>query len=400
MITAKEIQETCNRWWREVLLSVSNSTPYFPKEINRIGKVSSNDILKNLSDYKQSIQLLIDNSKGDKKNSYRLILEERNFDKIGKQQVPAKIIIESLEDYLWITGKEKEFDLFKGNHSLIIRELPLLHDWIEANPTKLIEHNTWIDTLKVCKYFLATPEPAVHIRQLPIDIHTKYISENKTVVQSLLDFLIPEHIKVGETKFELRFNLKYSEPLIRMRFLDTSLSPIAAATDISLTLSEFNNFQSNCDNIFVAENLMNFLTLPCLAKTIAIWSGGGFSIGYLKNIDWIRNKQFFYWGDIDAQGFQILNQFRTYFPNTVAAMMDKETLSSFKSSAGQPATNQNLQRLSERELALYNHVKQNNIRLEQEKITQTFADEKIKKLFLNLPGSGGMKNPRMAYSHR
>lgn len=391
MITPKEIQGTCNRWWLEVLLSVSNSIPYFPKEINRIGKVSSNDILKNLSDYKLSIQLLTGNSKENKKNSYRLVLEERNFDKIGKQQVPAKIIIESLEDYLRLTEKENEFEIFQRNHSLIIKELPLLHGWIKANPAKLIEHDTWLDTLKVCKYFLATPKPELYIRQLPIDIHTKYISENKSVVQSLLEFLIPEHIKACETKFELRFNLKCSEPLIRIRFLDRSLSPIETATDISLTLSEFNNFYSNCANIFIAENLMNFLTLPCLANTIAIWSGGGFSVGYLKDIYWIKNRHFFYWGDIDAQGFQILNQFRTYFPNTVAAMMDKETLSSFKGSAGQLATNQNLQRLSESELALYNHVQQNNIRLEQEKITQTFAEEKIKKLFMDLSGSGGLK---------
>ena len=107
--------------------------------------------------------------------------------------------------------------------------------------------------------------------------------------------------------------MKYGEPLIRIRFLDTQLSPIETATDISLTLSEFNNFHSHCDNIFVAENLMNFLALPYLTKTIAIWSGGGFNVSYLKDIDWLKGKQFYYWGDIDAQGFQILNQFRIYF---------------------------------------------------------------------------------------
>ena len=125
---------------------------------------------------------------------------------------------------------------------------------------------------------------------------------------------------------------------------------------------------------------MNFLALPYLTKTIAIWSGGGFSVSYLKDIDWLKGKQFYYWGDIDAQGFQILNQFRTYFSNTIAVMMDDETFASFKNGEGRP-TNQNLQRLSESELKLYNHLRLNNIRLEQEKITQTFAEERIKKLF-------------------
>lgn len=385
MISPKEIQDQCLNWWKEVLLSFVDGTIVFPKEINRIGKVNSKDILNKLSEYKQSIELLKGNSKPNKKLGYVLITEERQFDKIGKQTVPVKICIDSVEDYLAVVKKEKEYQTFCKNYSLIIEQLPILKDWVKANPLKLIEHETWIDTLKVCKYFLSSPKPQLYVRQLPIDIHTKYIQDNKAVIQSLLEFLIPEQINSDETKFELRFNLKYSEPLIRVRFLDTALTPIANATDISLTVSEFKNFQVNCDNIFVAENLMNFLTLPYLNKTIAIWSGGGFGVRHLKDIDWIKDKQFFYWGDLDAQGFQILNQFRTYFPNTIAVMMDEETLASFPSATGQQATNQNLQQLSETELKLYHHLRQNNIRLEQEKITQSFAEERIKKLFTTHP---------------
>lgn len=381
MISPKEIQEQCLKWWKEVLISSIDSIPYFPKDINRIGKVSSKDILAKLTEHKQSIELLKSNSKAVKKLGYTLITEDRQFDKIGKQPVPEKISIDSIEDYLRVTGKEKEYQTFLKNYSLIQNELPLLIEWTKVNPTKLIEHDTWFETLKVCKFFLANPKPDLYIRQLPIDIHTKYVWDNKVIVQSLLEFLIPEHINKDETKFELRFNLKYSEHLIRIRFLDTTLPPFDNVTDISLTVSEFTDFHSHCENIFVAENLMNFLTLPCLKKTIAIWSGGGFNVSHLQNIDWLKSKQFYYWGDIDAQGFQILNQFRTYFPNTISVMMDEETLSSFTSASGQPATNQNLQQLTESELKLYNHLRQNNIRLEQEKITQTFAEERIKKLF-------------------
>ncbi|MDI9364704.1 MAG: DUF2220 family protein [Flavobacterium sp.] len=387
MITPKEIQEQCLKWWKDVLLSSIDSVGYFPKDISRIGKVSSKDILNKLSNYKQSIELLTNNSKAVKKIGYSLVIEERQFDKIGKQPVPQKISIDSIEDYLRIVGKEKAYQIFLRNYLLIQNELPLLIEWIKVNPTRLIEHDTWLDTLKVCNYFLTTPKPNLYIRQLPIDIHTKYIGDNKVIVQSLLEFLIPEHINKDEQKFELRFNLKYAEHLIRIRFLDKTLSPLDNATDISLTVSEFSNFYSNCHNIFVAENLMNFLTLPFLTKTIAVWSGGGFNVSHLKDIAWLKSKQFYYWGDIDAHGFQILNQFRTYFSNTIAVMMDEATLSSFTSSSGQPATNQNLQQLSECELKLYNHLRQHNIRLEQEKITQAFAEERINKLIQQQPGN-------------
>jgi hypothetical protein len=383
MITPREIQKQCLKWWKEVLLSSIDSIPYFPKDVNRIGKINSKDILNKLSEYKQSIELLKNSSKVVKKSGYTLITEERQFDKIGRQPVPEKISIDSIDDYLKVVGKEKDYQTFLRNNSLIKNEIPLLIEWIKANPTKLIEHDTWLDTLKVCRYFLATPKPDLYVRQLPIDIPTKFIWDNKVIIQSLLEFLIPECINKDETKFELRFNLKYSEHLIRIRFLDTALSPLENATDISLTVSEFNSFRSNCENIFVAENLMNFLTLPYLTKTIAIWSGGGFNVSYLKDIGWLNSKQFYYWGDIDAHGFQILNQFRTYFPSTVAVMMDEVTLLSFKSADGQPANNQNLPRLTTDELKLYNHLRQNNVRLEQEKITQAFAEEKIRGLIQN-----------------
>jgi hypothetical protein len=381
MITPKEIQEQCLKWWKDVLLSSINATTFFPKEISRIGKVGSKDILDKLPEYKRSIELLISNSKEKKKLGYSLVLVDRQFDKIGKQPVPEKIFINSIEDYLRVTGKEKEYQTFLKSHSLVQNELPLLSEWIKANPTKLIEHDTWHDTLKICKYFLATPKPALYTRQLPLEIHTKYIEDNKALVQSLLEFLIPEHINKDEAKFERRFNLKHPEPLIRIRFLDRTLSPLDYVTDISLTVTEFHNFHSDCDSIFVTENLMNFLTLPNLHKTIAIWSGGGFHVSHLKAIDWLKSRQFYYWGDIDAHGFQILNQFRTYFPNTTAVMMDELTFLSFTSTRGQPATIQNLKLLSEPELNLYNHVRENNVRLEQERITQSYADERIKKLF-------------------
>jgi hypothetical protein len=381
MITPKEVQEQCLKWWKNVLLSIIEGTSYFPKDINRIGKISSKDILNKLSDYKRSIELLKSNSKANKKVGYSLLTTERQFDKIGPQSVPEKITIDSIEDYLRITGKEKEYQIFLKNLSLIQTELSLLVEWIKENPLKLIDHETWRDTLKVCKYFLQNPKPNLYIRQLPIDVHTKYINENKSIIASLLNYLIPGDINNEEKDFEKRFNLLSKEQLIRIRFLDGSKSPLQSITDISFTEKELKHYNFRIDNVFITENLMNFLTLPFLENTIAVWSGGGFNISYLRNIEWLRDKQFYYWGDIDAQGFQILNQCRTYFPNTVAVMMDRETLAKFHATEGVPAKNQFLSHLTENELDLYNYLRQNNIRLEQEKITQKFAEERIKEIF-------------------
>lgn len=377
MISPDDIKDQCLKWWKDVLLDCISGRTSFPKEISRIGKISSKDILNKLSTHKEEINLLYSKSKSAKKHGYSLITEERVFNRIGTQIVPIKITVNSIEDYLDITRKEKEFSIFWRNYDLVVVQLPILKDWIVANPLKLIEHDTWLETIKVCDYFLQTPKPNLYIRQLPIAVHTKYIEENKPILKSLLSFLIPSSIDpIGET-FEQMFHLKEKEKRIRIRFLDRKLSPLDNFTDLSFLLYELHQLNIDCKYVFVAENEMNFLTVPEIPNTIAIWSGGGFQVSYLKKITWLKTKTFFYWGDIDAHGFQILNQFRTYFADTKSVMMDEETFYQFKSGSGQQAPNQELNKLSEAEMKLYSYVRQNNLRLEQEKIDQRYAEERI-----------------------
>jgi hypothetical protein len=81
----------------------------------------------------------------------------------------------------------------------------------------------------------------------------------------------------------------------------------------------------------VVENkttLYTTLTLPKMNDTIAIF-GSGFSVFNLKNVRWFDNLKLLYWGDIDVQGFEILSQFRTYFPQTKSVLMDKQTFDKF-----------------------------------------------------------------------
>src|SRR4051812_23127509 len=198
MITPKEIKDQCLRWWKEVLASIIDNKSVFPKEITRIGKIGAKDILLKLSEYKHSIEILKSNSKECKAYGYTIGYVERQFERIGSQIVPDKIVIETLRDYLKLISKERGFEIFIKNLSLIQSELPRLSGWIRNNPLKLIEHNSWADTLKVCQYFIYNPKPNLYIRQLPIEIHTKYILENKAIIQSLLEYLIPDHINHNE----------------------------------------------------------------------------------------------------------------------------------------------------------------------------------------------------------
>ncbi len=53
--------------------------------------------------------------------------------------------------------------------------------------------------------------------------------------------------------------------------------------DLSIRLSDFEMTDWGCDRVLIAANMIHFLTIPPIPSALAIWSGGGFTISYLKN---------------------------------------------------------------------------------------------------------------------
>jgi hypothetical protein len=383
MITPKEIQQQCLNWWKSVLIAHINSTDFFPKEINRIGKITSKDLLERLPEYQNSLALLRNNSKTNKKYGYTLVETERQFDKIGKQSVPEKIVIETLEDYLKLIKKENDFQIFVQQSNLIIQTFPELKEWIIKYPQKVIDNQeNCEDILKVCTYFKANPVPNLYIRELPIQVHTKFIENNKGIIKELLDILIADFLKTNETNFEKRFNLKYAEPLVRFRILDENISHtyFSGIDDLSIPISQFEQLKLPLKKVFVVENKMNVLTFPKIDKTIVIF-GSGYSVENLKDAEWLNETDLFYWGDLDVQGFEILSQFKGYFPHVKSILMDKKTFDKFfENDKGTPSKLTTELYLTDEELELYKLLKANNWRLEQEKTPVKYVNQLLKSI--------------------
>ncbi|MBK6964925.1 MAG: hypothetical protein IPH20_13555 [Bacteroidales bacterium] len=100
----------------------------------------------------------------------------------------------------------------------------------------------------------------------------------------------------------------------------------------------------------------------------------------LENAGWLADKDFLL-GDIDTHGMQILSQMRKNFPNTKSLMMDFETFNTFQEDwgRGEPINVTDLPNLNIEERELFEFIKADNIntiRLEQEKINQTYVIKK------------------------
>jgi len=382
MINPSGIRKKAERLYNEYLTALLKSESFFPKEIP-FAKVNSTD------DYniiKSEVKELINGSKDKLDYGYKVELSQSNTRKYGLQSFPCRIYFENETDYLKFIKKEKEVSEFKIAIFQIRETIPSLNDWIDKNTSKVIDNiGKWNDILKVCEYFQKNTKPNLYIRELPIEIHTKFIEENKGTLKHLLDFLLPnEAIKKDESEFEKRFYLRYDEPLIRVRALDQSLLAKynLSFSDFSVPIIIFNDLKIENGRFIITENKMNFLTLPYLKDTFGLF-GGGFRIEILKQIDWLKKSNIIYWGDIDAQGFQILSQLRAYFPQTKSIMMDFKTLNLFQqfTVSGTPTNAAiNLQNLTTEEKELFDFLNEKNCRLEQEKIDQNYVIENLTEL--------------------
>ena len=383
MIIPEEIRIKAEKKYRAFLSSLISGESFFPLEIP-FGKVKSSETLSNFASLRKELEILADSSYPHKKKGYYVEYKERRDRQIGTQSFPVRIYFPDAHQYTSYLGRENEIEAFLADSTDIVVQFPVLRGWIISYPHLVVQyHGRWSSLLKVCSYFKKNPRPGLYIRELPIEVDTKFIENHKSILQKLLDIILIEGILMDVNHFESRYGLKYNDPLIRVRILDNVMARrcFSGIDDLSIPVSQFRSLKPQCQTVFILENINNFLTLPMMENRIALF-GSGFRVGLLKNTGWLKNKQIFYWGDIDTHGFQILSQIRGYFPQVVSFLMDKDTYETFHlyHVDGAETTLENPENLTEEERSLYKNLfllnKKN--RLEQEKIPHDYVVERLK----------------------
>lgn len=379
MITPQEIKSRTERKYISFLQSLIEQKP-FEKLIIRGDKSYTKS---SLPEFEKEIQKIISQSKEKKGFGYILKFQTIKTKYLGTQDLPVSIYFDTENDFLRFLGREREVEFFRTSVEKITETFPELKEWVIKNPKCVITNQAeWDSILKVCQYFKQNPKPNLYIRELPINVHTKFIERNKIVIRELLDILLIGHINSDNKEFEKRFNLKFSEPLIRFKILDKEISQqfFSGLDDMAIPVSKFETFNLPIKRVLVVENkttLYTTLTLPKMDRTIAIF-GSGYSVSNLKNAHWFSSVALFYWGDIDVQGFEILSQFRSYFSHVQSLLMDRITFEKFFENDKGTPTNISVQlNLTDDEQQLYDILKVNNWRLEQEKIPLYWVGEKL-----------------------
>ncbi len=96
-------------------------------------------------------------------------------------------------------------------------------------------------------------------------------------------------------------------------------------TDLSVPADEFGCISLPVQRVFMTENEINYLAFPPVAGSMVIF-GGGYGFEALAQAAWLHHCALFYWGDIDTDGFAILDSLRGYLPHARSLLMDRATL--------------------------------------------------------------------------
>ena len=375
MITPTEIRKKAENKYLTFLRSVTERQAFEPIVI--VGNKKPND---DTVQFEKELTELIAHSKEKKGYGYSIEYQKVKTRKHGEQDIPVSISFLTEQDFLKYIGKEQDTAGFRKDVERILSAFPELVEWVCRFPNKVLDnHRVWDDVLKVCIYFKGNPKPQLYIRELPIQVDTKFIERNKGIIKELLDIIIAKSVNPDETRFETRFNLRYDEPVVRFRVLDKAMSQMlfSGIDDLSVPINQFQEVEIPVEVVYIVENKMNMLTFPPIQKSIVVW-GHGFGVDLLKDVTWLKSKKIFYWGDLDAQGFQILSEIKTHFPQVESFLMDRETFDLFYESGFGTETNveKNLF-LTPEEEKMFDFLKEGNYRLEQEKIPFEYASSKI-----------------------
>jgi hypothetical protein len=382
MIDPDDIRRKAENLYHDFLASWLNGQDgFFPHAI-RCRKIPDTE---DLAAAIQAIRKLRDGSKEIRGFGYAIEWREINSRKLGRNCFPRRIFFECQDDFLRLIGKQREFESFASAVNELRGSFPDLEPWIRSNVRTLIEVAPHLrGLLEVLHFFRSNPWPDRFVRELPLPVDTKFIERHERVLRQWLDIVLPPStIRSDEEHFERRYGLRYAEPHLCVRLLDRQLMDELRfpCAEFSLPLHTLAQLEVRDASVIVVENRVNLLTLPPLPRTIGL-GGLGHGVALLRHAPWLSRIPLTYWGDLDVEGFQILSSLRALFPRTESVFMDHRTLEAMRHLAttggGQRPRKPAL--LTPAEALAFEQCREENVRLEQERLPQSLVLEAFQKV--------------------
>ena len=315
---------------------------------------------------------------------------------IGANTLPHEAWVDTVGDAAALIGKRRDVGAFRKLLAKISDRQPLLVSWLAKKPIKALALGSdWDGLLEVIQWLQDQPNPGIYVRQMDVaGVDTKFVDSHRSVLAELLDLALPagaiDESRTGVARFASRYGFKSKPQHVRIRILDPKCALLPwceedEGQELVLTAASFENLQTGAWRVIVTENEINFLALPQMEGTMAVF-GAGYGLEVLGRARWLAGCRLYYWGDIDTHGFAILDELRSYFESVASLLMERETFLAFKPLwVPEPKpTGGTLSRLTPEEQRLYADLLNDrygaNLRLEQERIAFGWVEAALARL--------------------
>lgn len=311
--------------------------------------------------------------------------EERNLRRLGQQQVPSRLRLNSLHDLAEFLGPDV-LDEMQQLHVRVTRLVELDEGLFDpsVNALPLLERLSDLDMEQMVSLLPQLRRglgEGGYLRNVPVTgVGTKFLESHFNLVEQLMDGWLQGEVNAAGGLLDwLGCRPKPSGWLL--------VRPLSSNTQRALLGHEAlrmdaNNLYQNAlpgERLLVVENWAAIYTIPAIDDGVAVL-GTGLNLRWLA-APWLKDKRVAYWGDIDSHGMKLVADARQHCEHIESLMMDVETYHShLRFSHREPSicsVDQTLLTDHERELyeLLLNNREQS--RLEQEYITADWVRSAI-----------------------
>lgn len=294
-----------------------------------------------------------------------------------EQELPTHLHVPDLDTAARLCGDPWPEHLVRARHRAVVLADAYPH---LTDPARMLAQvhplgDVDFDLLRrASDWFAANDAIGLTPRQVPIEgLHAKWLNSRQHLVRELAGVddlrLLPPH-----------------PPRLHFTYLDPDYRASGGRLHDSLTIGDRVTLPYPPRVVLISENKDTAIHFPPLPGGISV-EGVGRGGGTAAAVPWLRDAPaVFYWGDMDADGLEILNEFRAAGIPAVSLLMDKDSYTTWerfgtnidpRGRTLEPRPARPVPHLTDAERALYEDLVSaawaRHRRIEQERIPLTVA---------------------------
>ena len=162
--TPDDLRQQVQRYWDSgrLLAAGVKGVPLFPLEL-RLRGPDTRALSERFEEVRQWIREL------ESESRYRIEWREVNHRLLGRNRVPARIVVPGEREALELIGKTDDAARFRSLAASTLEKLPELAGWLARRPLTALEYAAdWDRILTVLLWFREHPRCGLYLRQLDI----------------------------------------------------------------------------------------------------------------------------------------------------------------------------------------------------------------------------------------